>query len=70
MRGTPVNSLGLLKHTKRKKTNNVKALFCPMSPDITNNTALFEESQATPACPSGKSSIKMKMGTQHSVEWF
>jgi hypothetical protein len=41
----------------RTEVNHVKGLLCPMLPDITQNTALFAGSQATPACPSGKSSI-------------
>jgi hypothetical protein len=65
MTGTPVNSLRFSKHAKiKKETNDVKALLCPMLPDITNNTAVFEGSQATPACPSGKSSI-MKRSKKH-----
>ena len=36
-----------------------------MLPDITKKTALFEGSQATPACPSGKSSIMMKRRKEH-----
>ena len=47
-------------HKNKKEINNVQALLCPTLPDITKNSALFEGSQATPACPSGKSSIMMK----------
>ena len=66
MTGTTVNSLRLSKHAKiKKEINNVKALLCPMLPDITKNPALFEGSQATPACPSGKSSIMMKKSKEH-----
>ena len=50
---------------KKKEINNVKALSCPMLPDTTKNTALFEGSQTTPACPSGKSNIMMTMSVEH-----
>jgi hypothetical protein len=39
--------------------------FGPMIPDIGNSIALFEGSQASPACPSGNSSIKRQMIMEH-----
>jgi hypothetical protein len=34
-------------------------------PNIRKNTVLFEGSQASPACPSDKSGIKIKLSMEH-----
>jgi hypothetical protein len=40
--------------------HNVEVLFCPVLPNNQKATDSFECSQASPACPSDKSIVKIK----------
>jgi hypothetical protein len=48
-----------------QKSFMLKVLPCPILPGIRKGTALLMISQASHACPSDTSSIKMKMSMQH-----
>jgi hypothetical protein len=48
------------------KPPTLKVPFCPEIPDTSrNSSALFVGSEASPVFPSNKSSIKMKINTEH-----
>jgi hypothetical protein len=44
---------------------NKKLPFCPMLSGIRQNSGLSEGFQASPACPSEKNSIKIKMKVEN-----
>jgi hypothetical protein len=43
----------------------VTVLVYPMLPNFRNNTAFVQGYRVSPACPSGKSSVPMKMSVEH-----
>jgi hypothetical protein len=43
----------------------VQVLFCPMCPDIQKSLLCINFPHPAPACPSGNSSIKMNVSTEH-----
>jgi hypothetical protein len=48
----------------KTKPPTLKVPFCPLIPDTSRNScALFVGSEASPVCPSNKSSIKMTINT-------
>jgi hypothetical protein len=48
-----------------QKQSNTEGRFCTLIADIRNSVTLFEGSQASPACPSDKTSTKTKMSVVH-----
>jgi hypothetical protein len=55
----------LLRTFNPLKTEQCESTFCTILPDIRKNNVLFAGSQASPACPSDKISIKVKMSMEH-----
>ena len=51
---------------KNEVKHNVAVLLCPSLPDSRVSIALFEGSQDSPACPSDRSNMEIKIRVQHS----